>query len=152
MDPEVPVALRTVSHAFDDSVGARRFTLWLVGAFGAAALVLATLGVYGLIAFTVSQRTKEMGIRMALGAEPESLVALIVKRGAVLAGLGAVIGLAIALALTGVVKSLLFSVRPADPAVMAGAVVISILAAMAASYLPARRILKQTPGRTLRDV
>ena len=150
-NPDVPVRMRTVTGAFDAAVGDRRFSLWLISAFGAAALVLATLGVYGLIAFTVSQRTREMGIRMALGAEPVSLVSLIVKRGAVLAGVGAAIGLVLALALTGVVKSLLFSVSAADPVVLATVTAALLIAAMTASYLPARRILRQTPGRTLRD-
>ena len=150
-NPDVPMRMRTVAGAFDAAVGDRRFSLWLISAFSAAALVLATLGVYGLIAFTVSQRTREMGIRMALGAEPVSLVSLIVKRGAVLAGVGAAIGLVLALALTGVVKSLLFSVSAADPVVLATVTAALLIAAMTASYLPARRILRQTPGRTLRD-
>ena len=150
-NPDVPVALRTVAAAFDTAVGNRRFNLWLIAAFSAAALMPATLGVYGLIAYTVSQRTREMGIRMALGAEPRSLVTLIVKRGAVLAGIGSAAGLTIATALTGVVKNLLFGVRAADPLVLASVVLVTLAAAMAASYVPARKILRQTPGRTLRD-
>ena len=152
IDPEVPVALRTVSAAFDATVGNRRFSLWLIAAFSAAALMLATLGVYGLIAYAVSQRTREMGIRMALGADPRALVVLIVKRAATLAGIGSAAGLAVALALSGVVKSLLFGVSAADPLVLASVVIVTLAAAMAASYVPARKILKQTPGRTLRDV
>ena len=88
---------------------------------------------------------------MALGAEPRSLVTLIVKRGAVLAGIGSAAGLTIATALTGVVKNLLFGVRAADPLVLASVVLVTLAAAMAASYVPARKILRQTPGRTLRD-
>jgi putative ABC transport system permease protein len=152
IDPEVPATLRTVRGAFDAAVGDRRFSLWLIGAFSVAALALATLGVYGLIAYTVSQRTREMGIRMALGAEPGALVGLIVKRGATLAAIGAAAGLVIALALTGVVKTLLFNVSAVDPLVLAAVSGLTLLSAMAASYVPARRILKQTPGRTLRDI
>lgn len=152
VNPDVPVALRTVTGAFDVAVGNRRFSLWLIAAFSAAALMLATLGVYGLIAYTVSQRTREMGIRMALGAEPRSLVALIVKRAAMLAGIGSAAGLAIALALAGVVKSLLFRVSAADPLVLASVVLVTLAASMAAGYVPARRILRQMPGRTLRDI
>lgn len=152
LNPDVPATLRTVAGAFDAAVGARRFNLWLIGAFSAAALMLATLGIYGLVAYTVSQRTREMGIRMALGAEPQSLVGLIIRRGATLGGIGVAVGLGLAIALTGVVKSLLFGVSAIDPIVLAAVAITTFAAAVAASYVPARRILKQTPGRTLRDI
>ena len=152
IDPEVPVTITTVSASVDVALSSRQFTLWLVGAFGAAALILATLGVYGLIAFSVGQRRREMGIRMALGAEPRSLVWMVVRRGAVLAAIGAVCGLAISGMTAGTLEGLIFGVSPTDPMTLAGTVLVMLVAAMGASYAPARRILRETPGKTLRDV
>jgi putative ABC transport system permease protein len=152
IDPEVPVTTRTVSAALDSVLGSRRFTLWLVGAFGIAALVLAMLGVYGLVAYTVSLRTREMGIRMALGAEPRSLVWLVAKRGALLAGVGAIAGILISRVAAGALEGLLYGVTAADPSTLTAAAAFMLAASMAATYAPARRILKQTPGRTLRDI
>jgi predicted permease len=152
IDPEVPVTTRTVSGALDTTVGGRRFTLWLVSAFGVAALVLATLGVYGLVAFSVSQRTREMGIRMALGAEPGSLVWLIVRRSALLAFTGSLAGLLVARAASGTLEGLLFGVTAGDPLTLAGAVIIVLAASMLASYAPTRRILRQSPGSALRVI
>ncbi|HUR21168.1 MAG TPA: ABC transporter permease [Vicinamibacterales bacterium] len=152
INSEVPVVTRTVSAALDAAVGSRRFTLWLVGAFGIAALALAMLGVYGLVAYTVSLRTREMGIRMALGAEPKSLVWLVAKRGALLAAVGAGVGIAIARVSAGALEGLLYGVTAADPLTIATAAAFLLAASMAATYAPARRILKQTPGKTLRDI
>jgi predicted permease len=150
VDPEVPVTTRTVSGALDTAVGGRRFTLWLVGAFGVAALLLATLGVYGLMAFSVSQRTREMGIRMALGAEPGSLVWLIVRRGALLTLAGSLAGVLVARGASATLEGLLFGVTAGDPSTIAGAVVVVLAASMLASYAPTRRILRQAPGNALR--
>lgn len=152
IDPEVPITARTVSGALDTVMGGRRFMLWLVGAFSMAALVLATLGVYGLVAFSVSQRTREMGIRMALGAEPRSLVWLIVRRGALLALIGSVAGVVAARIASGALQGLLFGVTPGDPLTIAAAVGVVLVASMLASYAPSRRILRQSPGRSLREV
>jgi predicted permease len=151
-NPEIPATIRTVSEAIDVAVGGRRFTLWLVGAFGVAALILATLGVYGLFAYTVAQRTREMGIRMALGAEPRSLVRLIVTRGAALALVGALAGLAVSRLVAGTLDGLLYEVTPGDSITLAGAVATMLVVSTLASYAPARRILSQTPGKTLRDI
>jgi predicted permease len=152
LNADVPVTVRSVATAFDSAIGNRRFNLWLIAVFGAAALALATLGVYGIVVFMVSQRTREMGIRMALGAEPGSLVRLIVRRGVMLAGIGVAAGLVLAVTLTGVIKSLLFGIRPTDPIVFLAGGLLTLAAAMTASYLPARRILRQGPASTLRDV
>lgn len=152
IDPELPVAITTVSAAVDTALNSRRFTLWLVGAFGAAALILAALGVYGLISFAVSQRRREMGIRMALGAEPRSLVLLVVRRGLVLAAVGAAIGVGLSKAGASALDGLLYNVTPGDPLTIGAAVLTMLAVSTAASYAPARRILKQTPGRTLHDV
>jgi hypothetical protein len=152
VDPAAPVELRTVTGALDRATGSRRFNLWLIGAFSATALLLSTLGVYGLVAFAVAERTREMGIRMALGARPASLVRLVVTQGARLALIGGVIGLGGALGLTTWVKGMLFHVGASDPAVLGAVFAVVMTAALVASYVPARKILRQTPGRTLRDV
>lgn len=150
IDPEVPVTTTTLSSALDTAVGGRRFTLWLVGAFGVAALMLATLGVYGLMAFSVSQRTRELGIRMALGAEPGSLVWLIVRRGALLTLAGSLAGVLVARGTSATLEGLLFGVTAGDPPTIAGAVVVVLATSMLASYAPTRRILRQAPGDALR--
>ena len=145
MAPEVPVEMRTIEAALESVTGPRRFNFWLIGAFALAALVLASVGVYGLVAFSVEQRIREMGIRMALGARPGALVGMIVRRGVVLAMLGAASGFAAALAMTNIVTALLFGVTPTDPGVHATVIAVVIAATAAASYLPARRILRQSP-------
>ncbi len=150
--PASPYELSTVSAGFDKAVGSRRFNLWLIAAFAAAALALATLGVYGLVAYAVSQRSREMGIRLALGAEPSSLVRLVLARAAWLTVIGSLAGLVLALLASRAVTGMLFGITAADPRVLATVGAIMLGAAMAASYLPARRILKQAPGRTLRDI
>lgn len=152
IDSAIPVTTRTVSAALDTVLGSRRFTLWLVAAFGIAALALAMLGVYGLVAYTVSLRTREMGIRMALGAEPRSLVWLVAKRGAVLAAVGAIAGIAIARLASGVLEGLLYGVTAADPATIIATAAFMLAASTVATYAPARRIFKQSPGKTLRGV
>jgi putative ABC transport system permease protein len=152
VDAEVPATTTTVSAALDVIMSRRRFTLWLVGAFGIAALVLASLGVYGLFAYTVSKRTREMGIRMALGAEPRALVWLIVRRGLLLASAGAVIGVGFSRVGAGTLDGLLYNVTPGDPLTIGAAVLSMLVISGLASYAPARRILRQTPGKTLRDV
>jgi predicted permease len=152
MSPMTPIELRTVTGALDVATGSRRFNFWLIGAFAVCALVLAALGVYGLVSFMVVQRTREMGIRMALGAQPGGIVRLLVTRGIVLSLVGAALGLVAAMSLTGVVNNLLFGVTAADPLVYVVVVTTMVLVASAASYLPARRVLNQTPARTLRDI
>lgn len=152
VDPDTPVELRTVTKAIDEAMGSRRFNLWLISAFSLTALMLTTLGVYGLVAYSVAQRTREMGIRMALGATPRGLAAMVVAQGGRLALVGATIGLFAALALTSVIKTMLFNVEATDPQVLGSVLVLTLAAALVASYVPARKILKQTPGRTLRDI
>lgn len=150
--PDSPYELTTVSAGLDRAVGSRRFNLWLIGAFAAAALGLAMLGVYGLVAYAVAQRRREMGIRVALGAEPSSLVRLVLSRAARLTLAGSAAGLVLALLARRAVAGMLFGVTATDPPVLAAVAALMLAAAMAASYLPARRILKLAPGRTLRDL
>ncbi len=152
VNPEVPVTITTMQRAFDLTLAGRTFTLWLVGAFGATALVLAAVGVYGLMSYVVSQRTREMGIRLALGAQPQWLVGLIVRRGFVLAGLGIALGLAASRLSSGVLEGLLFQIAADDAKTLAIAAATMMVAGLLATYLPARRLLRQSPARTLRQV
>ncbi len=152
VDPETPAITTTVAEAMARALGTRRFTVWLVTAFGATALALAVVGIYGLFAFVVSRRTREMGIRLALGAEPRSLVWLIVRRALAISALGIVIGLTTALVAGRAVADLLYGVTPGDPVTLAGACAAMLAVAALASYAPARRILTQAPATTLRDV
>ncbi len=150
--PDSPYQMSTVSAGLARAVGSRRFNLWLIAAFAGAALGLAMLGVYGLVAYTVSQRSREMGIRVALGAEPASLVRLVLKRAAWLTLAGSAVGLGLALLASGAIDGMLYGVTAVDPVVLASVAAIMLGAALAASWLPARRILKQPPGLALRDV
>lgn len=148
--PDAPVEIRTTDAAIDSVISTRRFNLWLVGAFAVAALVLSAIGVYGLVSFMVEQRLREMGIRLALGAQPGALVRLVVRRGLLLSVAGAGLGLAAALALTRLVSGMLFGITAGDPGVHATGVAVMVVVAASASYLPARRILRQSPAVTLR--
>ena len=129
----------------------RRFLLLLVGVFAAAALVLAAVGIYGIVAFSVARRTQEIGIRMALGARARATsCASIVGEGARLAAAGVALGLAGALAITRLVSSLLFGVSATDPATFAGVAALLALVALLASYIPARRAMRLDPNVALR--
>ena len=126
------------------------FTLVMLAIAGVMALVLGVVGIYGVIAYAVSQRTREIGIRMALGAQPAELRQMFVRHGLLLAGIGAAIGLAVAAALTRLMSSLLFGVTALDPLTYAGVAAILIAAAALASYLPARRATAVDPVEALR--
>jgi ABC-type antimicrobial peptide transport system permease subunit len=122
----------------------------LLGVFAGLALALATVGIYGVMSYVVSLRTNEIGIRMALGAKPGDIWRLIIRRGARLAALGVAIGIAGALALTKLLSSLLYSVKPTDPATFAGVALLLGLIAMLACYVPARRAMRVDPMVALR--
>jgi predicted permease len=150
IDPETPVQVRTVVDAFDRALAGRRFSLVLIAAFSACALVLATLGVYGLMAYLVSQRTREIGIRLALGAEPTDVLKLVVARGMGLALAGIAVGVAAALWLTRLLDGMLFGVTPTDPLAFAAVTGLTLVAVLLASYFPATRALKVAPVEALR--
>src|SRR4030095_2424265 len=127
------------------SLSPRRFNLWLLGAFAALALVLASVGIYGVISYAVSQRTREIGVRIALGAQPRDILQLVVKQGLVLTLSGIAIGLAAAVALTRWLESLLFAVSKTDPLTFASVALLLTLVALLACYVPARRAARGYP-------
>jgi predicted permease len=150
VNPDMPFQLRTVEQAFDAALSNRRFSLLLISVFGGSALVLAMLGLYAVIAYLVQQRTREIGIRMALGATSFDLLRLVAGRGVMLAIAGAGTGILGVLLLRSIVVDQLFNVTPADPAVLGTVAAITIAAALAASLLPARRATRVSPVTSLR--
>jgi putative ABC transport system permease protein len=128
----------------------RTFTLALIGLFGALALSLAAVGIYGVVSYTVSLRTREVGIRIALGARGSDVLAMVLRQGLALAGAGLVVGLATSLAVTRFLSSLLYEVRPTDFMTSLGVAVLLVAVALAASYIPARRATKVDPTVALR--
>jgi putative ABC transport system permease protein len=122
----------------------------LLGVFGAVALILAGIGIYGVISYSVAQRTRDIGIRVALGASERTLLRLVLDRGIVLTGIGLAIGLAGALALTRLMTTLLFGVGARDPMTMISVGIVLASVAMLASYVPARRAMKVDPIVALR--
>jgi len=145
-----PVFLVTTLKALSDQSMARTsFTLVMLAIAGGMALVLGIVGIYGVIAYAVSQRTREIGIRTALGAQPAGLLAMFVRQGLRLAGIGAVLGLVAAAGLTRLMSSLLFGVTALDPTTYAAVSALLIVAAVLASYLPARRAMAVDPVQAL---
>jgi putative ABC transport system permease protein len=135
----------------NSSVSTRRITLILLGLFSALALVLAAIGIYGVISYSVAQRTHEIGIRMALGADHGGVLRMILAQGVKIAGAGVVIGLGASFGLTRLLMTnLLFSVRAADPLTFAAVAIVLVLVAMLACYIPARRALRVDPIIALR--
>jgi len=143
-------SVRTMQDIYNRSLGRTSFTLVMLGLAGAMALVLGLVGIYGVISYAVSQRRREIGIRLALGAQPSELRRMFVRHGLVLAATGVAIGMGAAVALTGLMSSLLFGISPLDPMTYAAVPIVLIVAAMLASYLPARRASAVDPVEALR--
>ncbi len=151
-DPSLPVVkLRTMEDVFAESTERTRLLARLLGAFGVLALLLGALGTYGVLSYIVSERRREIGIRMALGAERSGVVALVMRQGVLMAGAGLVAGLAGAFMLDRVMGSLLFGVSPSDPFTLAGVTLTLGVAAALACYIPARRATRLDPMTVLRD-
>jgi putative ABC transport system permease protein len=148
--PDVPVKFSTFAGELSGWLADRRFLLLLVGLFAATALALAAVGIYGVVAFSVTRRTQEIGIRMALGAQRSDVLRLVVGEGARLAVLGVGIGIAVSFVITRVLSSLLFGVSATDPVTFAGVAVLLSLVALLASYIPARRAMRFDPNSALR--
>jgi predicted permease len=151
IDMHIPILYEKTIH---DHLALALWPSWmgalLLGSLGALALVLASMGVYGVMAYAVSQRTRELGIRMALGAQARQVLQLVLQQGMTLAIIGLVIGLVAAFALTHLVAALLYGVNPNDPAIFFGVTLVLAIAAFAACYLPARRAVKIDPIVALR--
>jgi ABC-type antimicrobial peptide transport system permease subunit len=151
VNSSIPItAMRTMKEVYEKSMSRTSFTLTLLGISGVMALILAVVGIYAVISYTVAQRTREIGIRMALGAQSGSLKLMFVRNGLVWGTIGAGLGLVAAAALSQLMSTLLFGIKPIDPLTYI-AVAIALLAATAvASYLPARRITRVNPVESLR--
>jgi putative ABC transport system permease protein len=150
-DKTVPLAnVKTMEQYVADSLGRQRFSALLLMVFAGAAMALAAMGVYGVISSSVTQRTREIGIRVALGARPADVLRLVVGRGVALVGAGIVLGLAGALALTRLMSSLLYGVSATDPATFFGITLLLTAVALLACYIPARRATKVDPMIALR--
>lgn len=152
LDPDLPLAyIRTMDRVILESNWGQHLFTWLFGVFSFIALVLASVGVYGVVAYSVSQRSREFGIRMALGAGPGRVTRLVVRQGFALAGIGLIAGLIIALLVMRYVSSIMFGVSPTDPVVYGTATVTMGVVAVLASYIPARRATRVDPVDALRN-
>ena len=155
VDPDIPMTLngsRSAADTIDITAGleSRQLDAWLLGGFAAAALLLAAIGIYGLLAYAVGQRRRELGIRLALGASRGDVMSQVVGEGIRLAAAGIVVGVLIALAVTRLLTALLYGVGASDPLTFVGVVALLALVALIASYLPARRAAKVDPMVALR--
>jgi predicted permease len=148
--PDVPPRFRTIEDVVSESLADRRFNAVLLGAFGASALLLAILGIYGVVAYGVTERTREIGLRMALGARPNDVLGLVVGQGGKLVAAGLACGLVLAFALTRLLSSLLFQVGAADPLTYLALVLVLGGIALLACYLPARQASRVDPMVSLR--
>ncbi len=142
--------VRTMEQVISRSTATRRFNLFLLGSFAALALALASIGIYGMLAYSVTCRTHEIGVRMALGARAADVVVMVMGQGLRISAVGIVLGVAGALALTRFLQDLLYEVKPVDPATFAGVLLLLGGVVLAASYLPARRATRIEPISALR--
>ena len=150
-NPDVPVKFTTMDAALAQNVAAPRFRTLLLGIFAGLAVCLAMVGVYGVTAYVVGQRSAEIGLRMALGASSGNVLGLIVRQGLVLTVVGLALGLAGALATSRLLSTMLFEIKPADPATYAAVAGVVAIVVLAASYLPAVRATRIDPLAALRQ-
>jgi len=152
VDPNEPVfSIRTMDAVVASALAERRFTMLLLGLFAATALALSAIGIYGVMAYFVSQRTREIGIRMALGASPGDVVRMVLEQGVRLAAAGVVAGIAGALAITRVISTLLYGIGPRDPGTLVALSAALTVVALVACYVPARRATRVDPMSALRN-
>jgi predicted permease len=152
VDPDLPVFnVRTMNEVIDGSLASRRFSAELVGVLAVAALLLASVGIYGLLAYMVGQRAHEIGVRMALGAVPSTIGKMIVSRGVGLAGIGVAAGLILSGIMAPLMSTVLYGVRPIDPEVFIAVPLILMVVVLLASYIPARRAARVNPIVALRE-
>jgi putative ABC transport system permease protein len=151
LDQDQPVyGVATMHQLVRDSVSTQRVTLILLGLFSGLALLLAAIGVYGVISYAVAQRSQEIGIRMALGASKPDILRMVLGQGGRIAGAGIAVGAVASLGLTRLMSKLLFSVSATDPATFAGVALVLAATALAACYIPARRTVRIDPMTALR--
>jgi putative ABC transport system permease protein len=150
LDPNIPPRFRTLSQIFSASLETRRFSLILVGIFSLAALMLALAGIYGVTAYAVAQRTREIGVRIALGASTREILGMVLRQGAITAAIGVGLGLLGALTLTRWMQSQLFGVSPTDAATFLGVALLLILVSLMACWIPGRRAARIDPMVALR--
>ncbi len=151
INKDVPLAnVRTMQDLIANSVQRRKFSMLLLTIFAATAMVLAAIGLYGVMSYSVAQRTKEIGVRMALGAQRPDVLALVVKRGMTLVGIGIAAGLVLSLAMARLIAGLLFGITATDPLTFIAVAVLLGLVAFVANYLPARRAVSVDPLVALR--
>ena len=151
VDPTLPVfGAQALTQTVSDSLSQRRFSMEMIASFAATALLLAALGIYGVISYMVSERTQEIGIRLALGARPRNILRIVLGQGLRLALTGAVVGVICAIGLSHLMTNLLYGVRPTDPLTFAGVALLFLGVALVACYIPARRAMKVDPMVALR--
>jgi ABC-type lipoprotein release transport system permease subunit len=150
IEPEIVVRdIQTLDTIARESIQTTRLALSLLAVFAVAALALAAVGIYGVMAHSVRQRTREIGTRVALGANASNIVWLVMREGVLVAGLGAVVGLAAGIAAARSLSALLYGTSPADPLTLAASALVLFIAALLACYIPARRATRIDPVRTL---
>ena len=151
VDPHLPLYnMKTLAAQIAESLTRERLLAWLTIMFGLLATLMAALGLYGVIAFSVARRTREIGIRIAMGASTEDILRLVLKDLAILVSAGIILGVAGALALSRLLASMLYAIKPADPLSYMAAILILGVASALASYMPARRATRIDPMTALR--
>ncbi len=152
MDPALALHdVQSLRSVVDTSLARQRFSMIVIGVFAAAALALAMIGLYGVIAYGVAQRTREIGVRMALGARPRDVVTLVVGEGVRVTAAGVVVGLVVAFGATRLMRSLLYGVSATDARIYVVVAMLTTATAVLASYVPARRATRVNPTTALRD-
>jgi putative ABC transport system permease protein len=152
VDPNTPVAgLRTLQENLNDQVGNMRIYMLLLGLFGIVSVILAATGIYGVMAYSVAERTREIGIRMALGAGSANVLGMILRQAGVMIAAGIAIGTAGAVSLTGLMQSALYGITPTDPGTYGAVCVLLVLIALLASAIPTRRAVRVDPTIALRS-